>query len=326
MKYSTANEPIICFQTQSTCYKGTKPMDRPLGILWHSTGANNPNLSRYIQPSDDAPDRKQMLELIGVNKYNNDLNHKERNMGMNAWIGKLADGTIATVQTMPWNWRPWGCGAGPKGSCNDAWIQFEICEDSLTDPEYAAAVYAEACELTAYLCKMYNIDPFGMVQFKGTNVPTIICHADSYTLGLGNNHGDIYHWFPKVIGKSMPHIREDVAAILQNDTSISIDITYMTLARGSKGEAVIRLQNALIARGYDLGKWGADGNFGSATQIAVQEFQLDNGLAVTGVANNETLRVLYQEEPLYTAMIKHLKEKDIAKLNEEWSNVEVIKE
>ena len=58
-------------------------------------------------------------------------------MGVNAWIGKLADGTVATVQTMPWGWKPWGCGAGPKGSCNDGWQQFEICESDLTDRDYA---------------------------------------------------------------------------------------------------------------------------------------------------------------------------------------------
>ena len=126
MKYSEKNEPIKCFMTQSTCYKGTKPMDKVPGVLWHSTAANNPNLSRYVQPSDNAADKEEMLALLGKNKYGNDLNHKERSMGMNCWIGKLADGTIATVQTMPWYWRPWGCGAGNRGSCNDAWIQFEI--------------------------------------------------------------------------------------------------------------------------------------------------------------------------------------------------------
>lgn len=313
MKYNTKNEPIVCFQTQSTCYRGTKPMDKVLGILWHSTGANNPNLSRYIQPSDNAGNRAQMLELIGKNKYGNDLNHKERSMGMNAWIGKLADGTVATVQTMPWNWRPWGCGAGSRGSCNDSWIQFEICEDSLLDPTYAQQVYTEACELTAYLCKLYGIDPFGTVNFKGISVPTIICHADSHTLGLGNNHGDIYHWFPKIIQKSMPQIREDVANLLKEGGN-SAEVTYVTLAKGSKGDAVIRLQKALLARGYDLGKWGADGDFGSATVAAVEKFQTDNGLAATGVANNATLTLLYEEQKLYTATIQHLTAKQIEEL------------
>ena len=128
MKYSLTNPPLICMQTQSTCYRGTKPMT-VLGVLWHSTAANNPYISRYVQPSDDADDREEMLNILGGNRYNNDLNHKERNMGMNAWIGKLADGTVSTVQTMPWNWSPWGCGADFRGSCNGGWIQFEICED-----------------------------------------------------------------------------------------------------------------------------------------------------------------------------------------------------
>jgi len=82
---------------------------------------------------------------------------------MNCWIGKLADESVATVQTMPWNWRPWGCASGPKGSCNDHWIQFEICEDNLKNKEYFEAVYEEACQITAYLCKMFDIDPLGTV-------------------------------------------------------------------------------------------------------------------------------------------------------------------
>ena len=175
MKYNPNNKPIVCMQTQSTCYRGTKPMT-VRGVLWHSTGANNPNLCRYIQPSDNAIDRAYMLDLLGVNKYGNDINHKTRNMGMNAWIGRLAGGEVATVQTMPWNWAPWGCGAGSRGSCNDGWIQFEICEDSLNDREYAMAVYQEACELTAYLCRMFGLDPHGTVRFKGVDVPVIIDH------------------------------------------------------------------------------------------------------------------------------------------------------
>jgi hypothetical protein len=64
---------------------------------------------------------------------------------------------------MPWNYKPWGCGSGSKGSCNNGWMQFEICEDALTDESYFNAVYKEACELTAYYCSMYNINPLGTV-------------------------------------------------------------------------------------------------------------------------------------------------------------------
>ena len=218
MKYSSSNKPLVCMQTQSTCYKGTRKMT-VLGVLWHSTGANNPNLKRYVQPSDVKPaadtyTKAKWLEILGKNTYANDWNHINREAGLNCWIGKLADGTVTTVQTMPWDYRPWGCGSGSKGSCNTGWIQFEICEDGLTDKNYFNKVYQEACEITAYLCKMYNIDPNGSVTVNGVKIPTILCHQDSYKLGMGGNHSDIYHWFPKH-GKNMETARADVAAILK---------------------------------------------------------------------------------------------------------------
>ena len=218
MKYSSSNKPLVCMQTQSNCYKGTRKMT-VLGVLWHSTGANNKTLKRYIQPSNTKPaadtySKAEWLKILGTNTNKNDWNHISRDAGLNCWIGTLADGTVTTVQTMPWDYRPWGCGSGSKGSCNTGWIQFEICEDGLTDKTYFNKVYKEACEITAYLCKLYNIDPNGSVTVNGVKVPTILCHADSHKLGMGSNHGDINHWFPKH-GKSMATARADVAALLK---------------------------------------------------------------------------------------------------------------
>lgn len=218
MKYNNTNRPMVCMMTTSTCYQQTTQMEIK-GVLWHSTGANNPTIKRYVQPSDDDPNRAELLNIIGVNIYGNDWNHIYNRAGLNCWIGQLEDGTVATVQTMPWNYKPWGCGSGPRGSCNNGWIQFEICEDSLKDAEYFQKVYEEACQLTAYLCSMYGIDPNGTVSYNGIQVPTILCHADSSKLGLGSNHGDINHWFPK-FGKSMETVRSDVAAIMAGNNEI----------------------------------------------------------------------------------------------------------
>jgi len=142
------------------------------------------------------------MMMIGQNTGGNDWNSISVQAGLNAWIGTLSDGTVAAVQTMPWDYKPWGCGSGPNGSCNNGWIQFEICEDSLNDSTYFEAVYKEACELTAYLCKGYNINPLGNVN----GIPTILCHQDSYKLGLGTNHSDVYHWFNRY-GKTMDNVR-----------------------------------------------------------------------------------------------------------------------
>jgi hypothetical protein len=118
---------------------------------------------------------------------------------------------------MPWDFRPWGCGAGDRGSCNNGWIQFEICEDDLKDKTYAEKVFEEACQLTAYLCRMFKLNPNGKADCSGISVPVITCHNEAGKMDLGSDHADINHWFPKLIGKGMPDVRKRVAEILNGE-------------------------------------------------------------------------------------------------------------
>lgn len=248
MKYSDSNKPLQCMMTNSTCYKQTRTM-QVKGILWHSTGANNPNLKRYVQPSDNDPNYTSLINKLGKNTSKNDWNHISVQAGLNCWIGKLADGTVTTVQTMPWNYRPWGCGSGSKGSCNNGWIQFEICEDGLNDANYFNKIYEEACQITAYLCKMYNINPLGTTTLNGITVPTILCHADSHKLGLGSNHADVNHWFPK-FGKSMETARTDVYNLMSNIQEDDEDMT---------DEKFAELMNTwLTNKANEKETWGTD--------------------------------------------------------------------
>lgn len=184
-----------CILTNNPCYK-TKRSITPLGVMVHSTGANNPALKRYVQPldKDDAdaynPNRSKLLELLGVNKNKNDWNHTTREVGVHAFIGKLADGSVAAVQTLPWTHRAWHAGKGTSGkSANDTHIAFEICEDDLTDKLYFEETKDQAVCLTATLCLLHNLDPMA----DGV----IICHQDGYKLGIASNHGDIYNWWNK---------------------------------------------------------------------------------------------------------------------------------
>lgn len=169
------------------CYKAGRKIT-PKGVMVHSTGANNPNLKRYVGPDDG---------LLGVNKYGNHWNKSGTSKCVHAFIGKLEDGTIATYQTLPWNYRAWHCGS----SGNNTHISFEICEDSLSDDNYFESVYREAVDLTAFLCQKYNLDPMG----DGV----VICHKEGYARGIASNHGDVLHWFPKH-GKNMDAFRADV--------------------------------------------------------------------------------------------------------------------
>jgi N-acetylmuramoyl-L-alanine amidase len=115
------------FLTENACYKSGKKMT-PEGILVHSTGANNPNLRRYIGPDDG---------LLGLNTGDNDWNRPlpdNREVCVHAFIGKLKSGVIATYQTLPWDMRGWHAG----GKANDTHIGFEICEAALNDADYFA--------------------------------------------------------------------------------------------------------------------------------------------------------------------------------------------
>jgi peptidoglycan hydrolase-like protein with peptidoglycan-binding domain len=62
------------------------------------------------------------------------------------------------------------------------------------------------------------------------------------------------------------------------------------LKKGSKGEAVTRLQQGLYQLGYDPG--AVDGIFGPNTERAVKEFQTNNGLAADGSVGPKTWTAL----------------------------------
>lgn len=183
------------FFTNNDNYKTGRKM-KPQGIMWHSTGANNPYLSRYVGPDDG---------ILGLNKYNNHWNQPKpdgRSVCVHAWIGYIKDKKgIATYQTLPWDHVGWHSGVGSNGSANTkGYIGFEICEDGLNDKVYFEKVYREAINLSAHLCKLYDIP---------VNSKAIIDHSEGHRLGIASNHGDVRHWFSR-FGKTMDDVRNDI--------------------------------------------------------------------------------------------------------------------
>ena len=61
------------------------------------------------------------------------------------------------------------------------------------------------------------------------------------------------------------------------------------LARGSKGDAVVRLQNFL--RDLDFAV-AVDGDFGPGTEVAATRFQSEHGLTADGIVRPETWAAL----------------------------------
>lgn len=184
------------FLTSNDCYRAGGTI-RPAGVMLHSTGANNPRLSRYVAPNDGflGPPSSRHWNQSAVGAC------------VHAFIGQLADGRVATYQTLPWNMRGWHCGR----SGNNTHIGIEICEDGLTDPVYFRAVYREAVELTAYLCREFALAPL--------DPGVVLDHREGHARGIASNHGDVAHWFGRH-GKTMDDFRADVARELRKDDTM----------------------------------------------------------------------------------------------------------
>ena len=198
-----------CYLIENACYKTGRKLNIQ-GLMLHSTGANNPNISRYVP-----------LEVTKSNNWNTNT-PGGREVCVHGFIGQLEDGSIASVQTLPWDMQGWHCG----GKGNQTHIGVEICEDVLNDADYFNKVYNEAVELFAYLCKKFNLNP----------LTQIICHDR----GIASNHADVMHWFPR-FGKSMDTFRNDVNAKVKEEstpqqepeTSVNkIDVKYQVYANG----------------------------------------------------------------------------------------------
>ena len=202
---------LQCMLYNNDCYQLDTTM-KPKRIIVHSTGANNPELRRYVQPTAHqisgmgGRTREEMLTLLGKNKFGNHWNRSGLRVAVHAFIGKLADGTVATVQTLPWNIPAWGVGKGKYGSYNGSAVQFEICEDALKSKDYFKKTYDEAVNFCVKICKLYNIP-----------VENIISHKEAHQLGYGSNHGDPHHWWSK-FGYTMDDFRKAVDKKLNGST------------------------------------------------------------------------------------------------------------
>ena len=64
-----------------------------------------------------------------------------------------------------------------------------------------------------------------------------------------------------------------------------VSVALPVLRKGMKSDAVKRMQYLLISHGDDMEGYGADGSFGGATKRAIEKFQTEWGLAVTGVCD-----------------------------------------
>lgn len=249
---------ITAYATKNDCYKSATPMT-PKGIVVHSTGANNPNLKRYVD----------CVEECGVNQYGNHWNNSSAQMGrkvcVHSFIGYDKNKKVRVANILPYNYACWGVGEGKNGSFNydpQGHIQFEMCEDDLTNKEYCKQVYDVAVEYAAYLCKKFGFDPMGK------NV--IVSHKEAHALGYGSNHGDPDNWWKKH-GYTMDKFRAAVKAKMKgtsagataggNTTSSSGSSSATSSSSIKAGDLVKIAANATYYSGKSIPSWVKNQNW-----------------------------------------------------------------
>ncbi len=230
------NNIIKAYATKNLCYIASQKMI-PKGIVVHSTAANNPRLSRYV----DSP------EEVGENIYGNHWNNPTPDNKMicvHAFIGYDKNGEIRVAEILPLNICCWGVDEGIKGSYNydPAYIQFEICEDGLTDRSYYDKVFDVAAEYCAHLCKTYGI--------KNSN---IVGHCEAYLQGYGSNHADPEHWM-KRFGETMKDFRLRVCKFLNVEPETKENTETCSLEL-HKGDLVSIADNAVYYTNRKVPNW-----------------------------------------------------------------------
>ena len=186
------------FLTKNDCYKRNASIadsryakfqkEGPKGIMMHSTGANNPNLCRYVGPNDG---------ILGENIYGNHWNNPGLDVCVHAFIGLTDNGQVECYQTLPWNYRGWHCG----WDGNNTHIGIEICEDNKQSESYFRKTKDKAIEVVAELCMKYKLDPM--------KPGVLIDHYEGSNLGIASAHEDVNYWWRR-FGYSMTNFRKDV--------------------------------------------------------------------------------------------------------------------
>lgn len=164
-------------------------------------------------------------------------------------------------------------------------------------PDVSANGMYKKCVKTGPISTIPDIP--GLIVWKDGHIGVYV--GDGYTVEMKGFNYDCVK--AKVTSGKWTNWGQLPASMLNYISGEVQAVTYKLgdreLSKGSKGEDVIELQKLLLAKGYDLGSYGADGDFGSKTLAAVKAFQTDRKLTVNGVVNAAVVAALNTADTSY---------------------------
>ena len=123
--------------------------------------------------------------------------------------------------------------------------------------------------------------------FCTANEPTYLDKTGAFTELKGSKYTDQSAFLGRgdiMVTKVAGH----TVVVLTNGNKYESDVEIKeyslgerVLRHGCEGPDVKSMQELLLTLGYDLGKWGADGDFGDATELAVKAVR--SGITIPGI-------------------------------------------
>lgn len=196
------------------------------------------------------------------------------------------------------------------------WVVFEYLDYTrfVTPVDYNYTVnekidynYHDQSVVKDYLKNVYEIGLFANEQWYNFEIDVRFVDHENLQSKLAS---EIYHQMliqtkyieekliQSKVWKEQGMDNEAIKYLEESGTSVEMyrfkqQFKRATIALNDSGQEVKHLQNLLHLNGYEIAR---DGLFKEETKKAIVDFQLKNNLIPTGVANQETLYILYQLE------------------------------
>lgn len=243
----------------------------------------------------------------------------QQNGFSSSWHYTVDDKQI--VQSFAHNAQCWHAGDG-RGNGNLNSIGIEICVNS--DGDYKKAV-ENAAWLTKKIMEEENIALKNVVQhnnWSGKNCPRNlrsgakgVTWKDFIEMVSGKPGASTSKptqkpvqkpaqnkiWRNYISGNEVKQLQRELNK--QFNKGLAVDGYFgqntinalVNVRKGARGNLTRIIQQRLQARKYDIGRYGADGIFGNATEKAVRRFQNNNKLVVDGIVGKNTWKALFRK-------------------------------
>lgn len=249
--------------------------------------------------------------------------------------GRAGDQTGKEVSTQAWykhkkGWRVLRCKSADKAekiaramqaACDNANIGYDqyqrdtlykLAKDVGFDPGRVTTPCETDCSALVRVCLAYA----GILveNFRTSNEASVLLRSGEFVELKEGRYTDQSTYLRRgdiLVTRTQGHTVVVLSNGSKAEEPANEEAPRTSLKRGMRGEDVRKLQMRLMELGYELPKYGADGEYGKETVEAVKAFQLDRGLEADGIAGKATLDALSAgQDNTYTVTLHGVPEAD----------------